>query len=321
MNHLSKTAICLAALFVSASVGFGQNRKTQTADGNADLGLPPYNGIKHAVGVVPFENTSFWKSDIDLQESMAVMLENVLLQSNRFVVVDRENMDATLGEQDLQSGGRAAKAGNVAQTGQVRSARYLARGQITGVEAQESGGGGGIRVGKFNVGASGGKAQIEMIIKIWDSTTSQVIASQRIIGKAGNRGFTVGFQDRGLGGEIGGFSKTPVGEAAYDCIVQAVKFMAQKFEDYKIEGSVVTVTGDGRIVINRGSEFNVNVGDQFQVREVGEVLIDPGTGEILDRIEGDITSTIKVDRVTEKVAYCSLVSGELPVRGDAVVGI
>jgi curli biogenesis system outer membrane secretion channel CsgG len=321
MNHLIKTALCLAALFISASTGFGQNRKTQTADGNADLGLPPYNGMKHAIGVVPFENTSFFKSDIDIQESMAVMLENVLLQTGRFVVVDRENMQDTLAEQDLQSGGRAAKAGDVAQTGQIRSARYLARGQITGVEAQESGGGGGIRVGKFNVGASGGKAQIEMIIKIWDSTSSQVVASQRIVGKAGNRGFTVGFAERGLATELGGFSKTPVGEAAYDCIVQAVKFVVREFEDYKVEGNVVTVTGDGRIVINRGSDFNVSVGSQFQVREVGEVLIDPGTGEILDRIEGDITCTIKVDRVTEKVAYCSLVSGDLPARGDAVIGI
>jgi curli biogenesis system outer membrane secretion channel CsgG len=321
MKQLYKTAICLAAVSLVATSAFAQNRKTQTKDGNADLGLEPYNGIKHAIGVVPFENTSFWKQDIDLQENMAVMLENVLLESGRFVVVERENMEDTLSEQDLQSGGRAAKAGDVAQTGQIRSARYLARGQITGVEAQESGGGGGLRVGKFSVGASGGKAQIEMIIKIWDSSSSEVIASQRIIGKAGNRALSLGFSDRGLGGTIGGFSKTPVGEAAYDCIVQAVKFMAGTFEDYDIEGNVVTVTGDGKIIINRGSLFNVKPGDTFTVREVGEVLVDPSTGEILDRIEGEITGTIQVDRVTEKVAYCKLVSGEAPQRGDAVIGI
>ena len=237
---------------------------------------------------------------------MTTMLENVLLQSGRFVVVERENMDATLAEQDMQSGGRAAKAGDVAQTGQVRSAKYLARCTITGVEAEESGGGGGVRVGKFTVGASGGKAQIEMIVKIFDSSTSEVKASQRIIGKAGKRGFSLGFSERGLSTSIGGFSKTPVGEAAYDCVAQAVEYMAREFEDYKMDGSVVTVTGDGRIVINRGSDFNVSVGNTFQVREVGEVLIDPSSGEVLDRIEGAITCTIEVTRVTEKYPTANL---------------
>ncbi|MCG8528724.1 MAG: hypothetical protein MI748_20265 [Opitutales bacterium] len=322
MNHLSKTLTLLFVFVATSGAAFGLfDRKTKTEDGNAQLNLPPYNGVKHAIGVVPFENTSYWKSDIDLQENMTVMLENVLLQSNRFVVVERDNMEETLSEQDFQASGRAAKAKDVAQTGQVRSARYLARAQITGVEANESGGGGGLRVGKFNVGMSGGKAQIEMIVKIWDSSTSTVLASQRIVGKAGKRGFTLGFSERGLGTQIGGFSKTPVGEAAYDCVAQAVEFIAGEFEDYDVEGNVVTVTGDGRIVINRGGEFNISVGDRFQVREVGEVLTDPSTGEVLDRIEGAITSTIKVTRVTDKISYCELVDGELPVRGDAVLGI
>ncbi len=322
MNHLKKTALYTVVLLATSSASFGLfSKKTEAKDGNAELDLPPYNGIKHAIGVIPFENTSFFKSDIDLQENMTTMLENVLFQSGRFVVVERENMEATLSEQDMQSGGRAAKAGDVAQTGQVRSAKYLARCTITGVEAEESGGGGGLRVGKFKVGASGGKAQIEMIVKIFDSSTSEIKASQRIIGKAGKRGFTLGFSERGLGGTIGGFSKTPIGEASYDCVAQAVEFIAREFEDYKLDGNVVTVTGDGRVVINRGTQFGVESGDTFQVREVGEVLIDPGTGEVLDRIEGAITCTIEVTRATEKVSYCKLVSGELPVRGDAVVGM
>ncbi|OPZ71269.1 MAG: Curli production assembly/transport component CsgG [Verrucomicrobia bacterium ADurb.Bin474] len=73
-----------------------------------------------------------WKSSIDLQENMTGMLENVLMSTGRFVVVERENMGSTLNEQDLQSGGRAAQAGGVAQTGLIRSAKYLARAQILG---------------------------------------------------------------------------------------------------------------------------------------------------------------------------------------------
>lgn len=322
MKNLRKTSLFAIAFLATTCLTFGLfEKKTQAKDGNAELDLPPYNGIKHAIGVVPVENTSFFKKDVDLQENMTTMLENVLMQSGRFVIVERENIEKILNEQDLQSSGRAAKANDVAATGQIRSAKYLARAQITGVEAEESGGSGGIRLGKFKLGASGGKAQIEMIIKIFDSSTSEILASQRIVGKAGKRGFTLGFSERGLSTSIGGFSKTPIGEAAYDCIAKAVEFIAGEFEDYDIEGFVVKVTGDGRVVINRGSSFNVSNGDRFQIREVGEVLTDPSTGEVLDRIEGEITGTIEVTRVTKKVSYCKLTDGELPLRGDSVLAL
>ncbi len=297
------------------------DRKTTTEDGNAELDLPPYDGIKHAIGVLPVENTSIWRGSIDLVENMTIMLENVLLQSDRFVVVDRSNLNATIGEQDLQNSGRAAQANNVASTGQIRSAKYLAQCQITGVEANESGQSGGVGLGKFRVGLSGGKAQIEMIVKIFDSTTSEVVASQRVVGKAGKRGFSLGFNEPGFNTSIGGFSKTPLGEAAYDTVAQAVVYMAGEFEDYSMDASVVTVTGDGRIVINRGSQYNVGVGQRFQVQELGEVLIDPGTGEVLDRLEGAVTGTIEVTRVTDKVAYCKLVDGVAPQRGDTAIAI
>ena len=57
----------------------------------------------------------------------------------------------------------------------------------------------------------------------------------------------------------------------------------------------------------------------FLVREEGEMLVDPSTGEILDMEEGEVTATIAVTKVTEKVAYCDLVDGEMPERGAVVV--
>lgn len=308
----------LAAVSVASANPF--SRKTDAKDGNADLGLPPYTGVKHAIAVVPFENTSMWKSSIDLQENMTGMLENVLMSTGRFVVVERENMGSTLNEQDLQSGGRAAQAGGVAQTGLIRSAKYLARAQILGVEANESGSDVGLNIKGVRLGLGGNKAQMEILIKIFDSTTSELLASQRIVGKAGGRSISVGYTEDWFSGDIGGFSKTPIGEAAFDCIAQAVKFIAQKFEDYQFDGSVVTVAGE-RIVINRGSNYNVTPGMRLQVREVGEILTDPETGEVLDRLEGAVSATIEVSEVKEKIAYCKLLSGEMPKKGDSVIGI
>ena len=139
-------------------------------------------------------------------------------------------------------------------------------------------------------------------------------------GQAGSSGLTLGYTDwGGIGGNLGAFAKTPIGEAAQDVINKATEFIALEMEDYELEGSVVMVSKNGQIIINRGSNYGIAPGQTFLIREEGEVLIDPSTGEILDMEEGEVTATITVSKVSEKVAYCDLVDGESPERGAVVV--
>jgi hypothetical protein len=79
------------------------------------------------------------------------------------------------------------------------------------------------------------------------------------------------------------------------------------------------VSKKGQVIINRGSNYGVAPGQIFLVREEGEVLIDPSTGAILDMEEGEVTASISVTKVSEKVAYCDLVDGMSPERGAVVV--
>jgi len=120
--------------------------------------------------------------------------------------------------------------------------------------------------------------------------------------------------------EMGGFSKTPLGEAAQDCINQAAVFFAQTMEAYPFEGSVVKVSGD-RVIINRGSKYGVAPGATFVMKEEGELLTDPDTGEILGREEGVELGRLKVEKVLEKMSYCEVLSGEKdPPAGTRVTG-
>ncbi|MFP4542019.1 MAG: hypothetical protein ACLFR7_10350, partial [Opitutales bacterium] len=81
----------------------------------------------------------------------------------------------------------------------------------------------------------------------------------------------------------------------------------------------VMVRSNDVIIINRGSDYGVSPGQIFEVKETGEILTDPSTGEILEVFEGEVTCRIEVTRVSERVAYCKLVDGVAPERGDAVV--
>ncbi|MCB1120134.1 MAG: hypothetical protein KJT03_01185 [Verrucomicrobiae bacterium] len=293
--------------------------KTKTSDDTAQDKLPEYTGVRHAIGVISFTNEAGFVSEWNLGDNLGLMLESSLYDTGRFVIVERAELGAVMAEQDLQNSGRTAQASQVASTGQIRSAKYLATGAITEASYNTSGDSGGLRIKGFNIGAKSDKASVVAVVKLIDSTSGEVVASQRIRGEAGKSGLTLGYSDRGFGTQLSGFAKTPLGEAAQDVIDQATKFIALEMEDYDLEGNVVMVSGSGQIIINRGSNYGVSPGQVFLVREEGEVLIDPSTGEILDMEEGKVTATIKVSKVSEKVAYCDLVDGNTPERGAVVV--
>lgn len=317
VSKLILTGVILLGSLTAASAFNPFDNSTKTGDTNADMGLPEYTGIKHPIGVINFSNDAGWASQWDLGSNLGIMLESALYDSGRFIVLERGDLGAVLAEQDLQSSGRAASASKVAQTGQVRSARYLASGSITSVEYNQAGTGGGLSFKGISLGANSKKAQIDAIIKIIDSTTGQIVAKQSVRGEAGRSGLTVGVYRGGFGGQLGGFDETPLGEAAMDVVNQAVKFIAREMEDYEIDGTVVMVRGD-QVVINRGSEYGVSPGHVVIAQESGEALIDPDTGELLDYFEGDVIATMKVTKVSEKVAYCEVSTGQLPSKGDTV---
>lgn len=293
--------------------------KTKTSDDGAKaVVLPEYKGVKHAIGVLNFDNAAGFHSEMAIGDNLRMMLESSLFACGRFVIVERGELGAVMSEQDLQASNRTAKAANVAQTGKIRSARYLASGTVTEASANTSGQGGGIGIKNFRIGGSSSKSSIVVVVKLIDSTTGEVVASERIRGEAGKTGLTLGYHNRGVGGDLGAFAKTPLGEAAQDCINQATRFIAGKMESLKIEGSVVAVSGD-QVIIGMGENYAVAPGQQFVCRTDGEVLTDPATGAVLDRIEGEITATLEVTKVREKTSYCKLIDGKMPARGDTVI--
>ena len=291
--------------------------KTKVEDGDADMGLPAYKGIKHAVGVVDFDNDAGYRSQWDMGNNMSILLESALFDTGRFILVERENLGAVMGEQDLANSGRMAKS-KTAQTGKLRSAKYLATGAMTEVEYNESGADGGIRIKGFTIGGSKADAKITIIAKLIDTTTGEIVAKKRITGVAGRAAVNLGYHEGSFGGKLGGFAKTPLGEASQDCINQAAKFFAKQFEEIPSTGTVVMVK-DGQIIINRGEQYNFRDGMILKMTEEGEDLIDPETGEILEKAEGKEIGKLKITKTSEKVSYCKVLEGETdPERGTVV---
>ncbi len=318
-----RMGILLITVLVASGAGNGWalfgKATTETESGNAKMNLGEYKGLKKAIGCKEFENQAGWHGQWEIGNNLSIMLESALFDSGRFVIVEREKLKDVIAEQDLVASGRAAKAKDVAQTGKIRPARYIGTGAVTEVEESQSGGGGGISIRGISLGGKSEKAQVTVIVKLIDTTTSEIVAKERIVGKASHSGVNVGVSVAGVSTELGGFKKTPLGQAAQDCINQAVVFIAKKMEEFPFEGNVVKVTDGGQVIINRGSEFGVETGQALVMATEGQALTDPSTGELLGKEEGKLIGKLKVAKVLDKVSYCDVVEGsKAPAAGTVV---
>ena len=282
--------------------------KTQTSDSDAKMGLGEYKGVKHAIGCKDFENQAGWHGQWEIGNNLSIMLESALFDTGRFVMVEREKLREVIAEQDLATSGRTAGAKKVAKTGLIRPARYLATGAVTTVDEGTSGGGGGISIRGVSLGGGRSTAQITIIAKLVDTTTGEIVQKKSITGKAGRIAADVGLSVGGVGANLGGFKKTPLGEAAQDCINQAARFFAQAMEKTPFDACVVEGK-DGQVIINRGAQFGLAVGQAMTMREEGELLTDPNSGEVLEHKEGKVIGKLKITKVSEKVSYCEVTEG------------
>jgi len=155
---------------------------------------------------------------------------NELTNSGCFKVVERGGIGVGEGyerEQFLQASGRARHGQNRARGGNVTLASRLAQFALTGISKDNVGGGiGGLGFGHggFGLGAVAPRStNIRMTCRIYDSSTSEVLASTEVtknkfdIGMLGAGGGHIAF-----GGDF--FYKTPAGKAIaemiHDCAVQ-----------------------------------------------------------------------------------------------------
>lgn len=282
--------------------------------------LPPLKGPKKNIAVMDFENKAGFISEINLGSGMAEMLTTSLVNSGRFIVVERQAISDVLNEQDFGVSGRTTEAG-AAKIGKILNAQILVRGAVTEFGTRTGGGGGSIGYQGINVGLSGSSAHVAVDIRLYDATTGEVIDSLRCDGKATATGISGGYSGSELGGFTFGtsaFSKTPLGKATHEAIDKAVYFIVEKMDSVPWQGKIVDVKGDV-VYINAGSDSNVFIGDEFTVYKKGEELVDPDTGVLLGS-EDTKVGRIQITSVEEKFSKAKTVSGNVKTlsRGDII---
>ena len=199
-----------------------------------------YNGPKARLAVGKFQDKTakggwsggwygMWGVHWDqIGDGMRDMLTTALFNSNRYVVLEREQLGEVMEEQDLATAGRVKK-GTEAKTGEIYGADLIITGSVTEFEGSAKGAGGGTKILGVAVGGGVKKAHIAIDVRIIDATTSQIVSAASVEGSASS--FAAGGATT-FGGSLpialGGFAKTPTEKAIRVCIQKAVEYIITK---------------------------------------------------------------------------------------------
>ena len=150
----------------------------------------PYHGPRARIAVAHFEDRTAKGYD-RIGDGRATMFTTALVNSRRYIVLERDLIDEVIREQDLAAGGRVG-AGTETPFGEIEGAEILLTGAVTEFEPEKFGVGGAVlglgtligsavlheKVDGLPVGAATYReSHIALDLRLIDTATSRILAS------------------------------------------------------------------------------------------------------------------------------------------------
>lgn len=254
-----------------------------------------------------------WNLSYGLQEQLI----HGLTTSRYFNVLNREKVSDAVAELQLQQTGLTREQGKM-QLGNMRNTRYVVRGAITAFEqTNDTSVWGFIKDSILSADQQVAVVQINLYVE--DMQANQIIASTSISESVSAT--QVNYNALAFGGSS--FFKTPLGEATQSVIEQAVEYIVNAIPKERWHPTVAQhtdtfarYTKNEQLYITGGKDRDLVVGSRWAGFEVGEVIRDPATGDVLGTSSASESGgVIEIIQVENKYSIARVVSGEL-MTGD-----
>ncbi len=252
----------------------------------------------------------------EFARGLTEMVTTALVETGRFVVLERKAIQQAMSEQDFGASGRVNPE-TAPMIGMTIGAQVLITGDITEFTYTKSSLGGNLSVLRSVTGsAERVKAMVALDIRLIDAVTGEIVFSKRVEGDASATGIAADFEvgDQEFGTAMG--SQTPLGKASRDAIEDAVEAIVEGMKKVPWRGRVVDVRDTG-VYVNAGSESGMTTGMTLDVFQQGQALVDPETGVQLGTPDQQI-GTIRIAQVEDKYSVAEVVSGSGFARGHVL---
>lgn len=229
---LGATLVSMSACqSTSTSVNAGQNSPSVN-----EVKKQAYNGPRARIAVARFtdksNNSRWWSKEIG--DGMSDQLTTALVNTNRFIVLERQALDTVLAEQDLVTSGRVSVQSG-AGYGAIEGAEIVIVASVT--EFSDDSSGGSVGAGGFlgdvfsTVKAGFSNTHMAIDLRLIDTTTSRVLAATTVEGGSKDFDFTSAMYNLGdsfTHGSLSGWSNTPKEKALREIIEKGVQFILTK---------------------------------------------------------------------------------------------
>jgi len=289
-------------------VRFGRMTAVVLMIGVALVGAPSsvFAQAKIRIAVSNFENNSTWSWWGDnLGRAAADELATQLVQTGKFTVIERAQLDAILQEQNLGASGAVTSA-TAAKVGKLLGVQLLLTGSITAFSIKRT------SIGLRGIGGSYSNAESKVDARLVNTDTGEVMIVA--VGQ-GNKRMGGGYF-KGVSAEQT-FDQGAAQEALRPAVEQVVVKLTEQTASLQSmtpaapEGQIVS-TRAGSYYINRGAGAGVKVGQKFNVHHVVDEIKD-ADGRLLDKVI-EQTGVLEVTQVLANSAVCKLVSGKAAVN-------
>ena len=232
---------------------------------------------KMYVAIDKFEN----KANVDANQfgTIRARIQQAVVGTRKFEVLEREQMKNALSEQNLIASGMTnGDDEHAPEAGKMKAAGYVIYGNVLfyGIDQSQSIAGG--------AGSASMRTKVELQIKITSAETGKILASKSIIG--------IGQQSRQATADT-----QPGGNMQEQCereaVAQAAHLVVDALRDLVYPAKIIKV-GKKSVTINMTNE-EVAEDDLFDVFEEGDEIVDDDTGAVT-RVDGDEVGRIRIKR-------------------------
>ena len=264
--------------------------------------------VKPSIAVMKFENRAGNPLGWDIGDGMKDVLVDRLVRTGKFHVIERPELSSVLKELRFQHTG-VTRQQRRAALGRLKNVQYLVKGTITDfghVSARR----GFFNGGGWNIFGGGARAVMGMTLYVVEVESGEIICSTSITEsvRAGDSAFQAAYKGLTFGSSA--FYRTPLGRATAKVIAKAVKRVTRSIATRPWEPKIALVQADGTVVINGGKDRRVKVGTEYEVRDVGQPIIDPDTGDQIGTQPGPCRGRVRVVEVRQRYSIAAIAEGK-----------
>lgn len=285
--------------------------------------LPTYGADNRLrVAVLPFDDGAiqgqdrWWKGDWNVGQGVSDELVTALLDTGKFRLIEREQLQKILEEQNLSSSGRVDSR-TAARIGRMLGVQILIMGKVTEFTTDSKGGAVNVSDRRnIGIGIKADTARVAIDARMVDTTSAEIKAAVTGRGekKKTSLGLSIDYNSIVLGSDE--FKKTNLGKALRDAVASVAQQLGERASTITpaaptvsnnrgpINCQIATVYGS-QIYINAGANHGVRPGMKFQVSRIIRTVKDPKTGKVLDYVTEPIAKII-VSTVKNDTTICVL---------------